>query len=132
MKTIRTATVALLFLTGCTLPLAGSGDGVHVVQPKDIPVPDRMKLSQYGHQSNTLEVGDYRYVNLVYEGDQSVIQVANYLLERMPQHSNRLISQENRGTDTSFSSSGAGVTPPSAPSSAVTSAPGWRSVCGPR
>ena len=102
MKTVCTATVALFFLTGCAVPHPAIGDGVHVVQPKDIPVPDGFNLNQYGHQSNTLEVGDYRYVNLVYEGDQPVIQVANYLLQRMPQHSHRLISQENKGDGHEF------------------------------
>ena len=72
---------------------------MHAVQPRDIPVPAGMELKTYNHASNTLEVGEYRYADLVYEGETPAIQVASYLLQRMPQHSYRLVSDERIAKD---------------------------------
>ena len=89
-KILCIATASLALLTGCY----SIADGVHAVQPRDIPVPKGMKLKTHLHASNTLEIGEYRYADLVYEGGASSMQVADYLLKRMPQHSYRIVSQK--------------------------------------
>jgi hypothetical protein len=91
-KILCLAGAALAFLPGC---ISYADDGVHAVQWSDIRVPKGMKLSTHLHQSNTLEVGNYRYANLVYEGGRTPLQVASYLLETMPKHAYRLVSQEH-------------------------------------
>jgi hypothetical protein len=102
MQYPRTALVAslwsgVLLLTSCMIPPDGSGDGLRLVQPRDIPVPAGMELQTYLHESHTHTVGDYRFAHLIYEGSVPVMQVAEYMLERMPKHSYRLVSQERKG-----------------------------------
>jgi hypothetical protein len=88
------AAAVLACLPGCQ---SYANDGVHAVQWTDIRVPRDMKLSTHLHQSNTVEVGDYRYANLVYEGGGTPMQVAAYLLETMPKHSYERVSQQKTG-----------------------------------
>ena len=82
---------ALALLTSCQ---TNTDFGVHSVQPRDIPVPRGMALDTHLNRSNSLEVGDYRYANLVYRGSTPTMQIGAYLKDRMPQHSYRLTSQE--------------------------------------
>ena len=41
-----------------------------------------------------MEVGDYRYANLLYRGNTPTMQIGDYLRKRMPQHSYQLISHK--------------------------------------
>ena len=85
------AAAALSLLTSCQTV---SDFGVHSVQPTEIHVPRGMTLDTHLHRSNSVEVGEYRYANLVYRGRTPTITIASYLKDRMPQHSYQLISQE--------------------------------------
>ena len=94
MKHLCLVVVAAVLLPGCIIDADSHPDIVNAVQPKDIPVISGMNLKTHLMASDTLEVRDYKYANLVYEGEVPVVQVAAYLLERMPQHSYRLVSQD--------------------------------------
>ena len=94
MKHFCLAVVAAVLLPGCIIDADSHPDIVNAVQPKDIPVIDGMDLKTHLLASDTLEIGDYKYANLVYEGVVPVVQVAAHLLERMPQHSYRLVGED--------------------------------------
>ena len=86
--------IAIAVLTLLTSCQTTADFGVHAVQPRDIPVPNGMELYTHMHRSNSLEVGEYRYANLVYRGGTPTMQIGAYLKDRMPQHSYRLISHD--------------------------------------
>ena len=88
---------ALAVLASCQ---SYSDFGVHSVQPRDIPVPLGMQLDTHLHRSDSVEVGEYRYANLVYRGSMPTMQIGDYLRNRMPQHSYELTSQERTDEDT--------------------------------
>ena len=74
-----------------------SADGIHVVQRAFPPVPAGMKLQTFGRKSASLEFGDYKYLDLVYEGKLSVEKVTSFLMDRLPDHAYKLEQQEHRG-----------------------------------
>ncbi len=88
---LHIAVAALTLLTSCQI---NPDFGVQTIQPRDIPVPRGMALDTHLSRSNSLEVGEYRYANLVYRGTTSTMQIGAYLKDRMPQHSYHLVSQD--------------------------------------
>ena len=72
-------------------------DGVSAIQFKDIAIPDGMVLRERNHQSDSLELGEYRYANMVYAGAVPIPEVSSYLRERLAQHSWNLTSESAEG-----------------------------------
>ena len=68
--------------------------GVSATQFADIPVPDRMKLQEHPQTSHSSEASDWRYGNFVYSGPMPLDEATNYMLQRMPLHSWKLVSDE--------------------------------------
>ena len=93
--------LTMAVLAACSANQGDWDDGVHAVQPPDIPIPLEMKLRDHQHRSHSREDKSYRYADLVYTGTTPVAQAASYMLERMPYHSWRLESQESpkKGTE---------------------------------
>lgn len=86
-----------LALMGCAQPTPADM-GIEIVQPKDLPVPAGMDLkSRIDDGSHTLSAGEYRFVNLVYEGDSPVTQVASYMRRSMPMRNYQLVSEQRHG-----------------------------------
>lgn len=86
----RSSSVVLALATalcGCQEPPPRlDDDGVNALQFQDLPVPEGMELLEQFHRSDSREIGDYRYGNFVYGGMLPIVEIREYLLERMPQH----------------------------------------------
>lgn len=62
-------------------------DGVTAVQFKDVVVPDGLRLKTDGNASYSREEASWRHGRFEYVGQADVQAAANYVRERMPQHS---------------------------------------------
>lgn len=62
-------------------------DGVTAVQFKDVVVPDGLRLKTDGNASYSREEASWRHGRFEYVGQADVQTAANYVRERMPQHS---------------------------------------------
>jgi len=87
--------ISAVLLCSCETPPEGpSADGVSALQFSDIPVPAGLTLRDQQHNSDSAQVGEYRYANFEYSGAIPVAEVSSYLRERMPQHSWELTGEE--------------------------------------
>lgn len=93
-------------LVSChTFPGEGPPEGSHgvnAVQFEDIPVPQGMVLKDSQHRSHSIQTGDYRYGEFVYEGSLSLAQVSQYLTERMPQYNWSQVDKQFPAPDVMF------------------------------
>jgi hypothetical protein len=64
-----------------------TGDGVTAVQFQDVVVPNGMRLKVDNHESYSREELGYRIGRFEYVGSTDLEVAANYVRERMPQHS---------------------------------------------
>jgi hypothetical protein len=82
---VGTVVALMLFAACATDPTAT--EGVGAVQFQDVVVPSGMRLREAGHESYSREAAGWRMGHFVYFGAIDVANAANYVRERMPQHS---------------------------------------------
>jgi hypothetical protein len=68
--------------------------GVSAVQFQDVVVPSGMNIHDRNHESHSREESGWRFGHFVYTGQTRVEEACSHLLLRMPQHSWRLVSDE--------------------------------------
>jgi hypothetical protein len=97
MQPHRIIRLALLGLfAACATPDGSPGDdfGVTAVQFQDIVVPDGMTLLNRRNESHSREEPGWRYGHFEYTGQPRVDDACAHVLLRMPQHSWRLVADE--------------------------------------
>ena len=65
--------------------------GVEAIQPKDVVVPNGLRLRTEQVQSHSRQAGNWRYADLYYTGQTKVAAACAHLLDRMPQHRWQLV-----------------------------------------
>lgn len=87
MSSLRTALCVPLvaMLSACATDPAA--DGVSAVQFQDVVVPSGLVLRDNAHESYSREEASWRRGHFVYGGQTDLQAAANYVRERMPQHS---------------------------------------------
>lgn len=65
--------------------------GVEAIQPKDVVVPNGLRLRTDQVQSHSRQAGNWRYADLYYTGQTKVAVACAHLLDRMPQHRWQLV-----------------------------------------
>ena len=83
----RASALTVLFVTMVACAAHPEGDGVTAVQFKDVVVPDGLRLKTAGNASYSREEAGWRHGRFEYVGQADVQTAANYVRERMPQHS---------------------------------------------
>jgi hypothetical protein len=68
--------------------------GVSAVQFQDYVVPEGMNIHDRNHESYSREEAGWRFGHFVYTGQTRVDDACSHLLLRMPQHSWRLVTDE--------------------------------------
>ena len=68
--------------------------GVEAIQPKDVVVPNGLRLRTEQVQSHSRQAGDWRFADLYYTGQTKVAPACAHLLDRMPQHRWQLVADQ--------------------------------------
>lgn len=101
----RGATTVRPVLAACALALVGcqsdaSGTfGVESRQFQDVVVPAGFRLSDRAHESYSREDASSRQGHFLYMGSMRIEEATAYVLQRMPQHSWRLIDEAKTEDD---------------------------------
>lgn len=83
---------SVLALAGCQSDANGR-HGVDSRQFQDVVVPAGFRLSDRAHESYSREDASARQGHFLYTGTMRIDDAAAYVLQRMPQHSWRLVDQ---------------------------------------
>jgi hypothetical protein len=85
---VRTACALAMcsWVAGCMTEPAAA-DGVSAVQFQDVVVPTGLRLVDAAHRSYAREEAGWRHARYEYIGSADVLAAADYVRERMPQHS---------------------------------------------
>jgi hypothetical protein len=67
---------------------------VSATQFQDVVVPTGLRLQDAAHQSYSREEAGWRHGQFEYVGSTSVEEAANYVRQRMPQHSWTIVADE--------------------------------------
>jgi hypothetical protein len=97
MHPYRIVQIGILgLLVACATPDGSPSDdfGVSAVQFQDVVVPDGLTLLNNRNESHSREEPGWRYGHFVYTGPARVDEACAHLLLRMPQHSWRLVTDE--------------------------------------
>jgi hypothetical protein len=86
--------------SGCASDPATT-DGVSAVQFQDVVVPTGLRLRSGAHESYSREEASWRHGHFEYVGPTDVRAAADYVRERMPQHSWAKV-QDTAPTEASF------------------------------
>jgi hypothetical protein len=91
---------AALLLAACTLAGCATEPGNHdvsAVQFQDVVVPTGLRLREGAHESYSREEASWRLGHFEYVGQTDVLAAADYVRERMPQHSWAKVQDEGQG-----------------------------------
>jgi hypothetical protein len=77
----------LLLVTMASCATDPASDGVTAVQFQDVVVPTGLRLKDANHESYSKQEVDWRHGRFEYVGQTAVQAAADYVRERMPQHS---------------------------------------------
>jgi len=87
-------------LTSCQAMQAPTEDGVSAVQFADIVVPSGVHMVDRFHESHSKEEPGWRHGHFEYVGSTSIEEASSHVLQRMPQHNWRLVSDEQPNEST--------------------------------
>jgi hypothetical protein len=71
-----------------------TGTGVSAIQFQDIVVPSGLTLQERLHESHSVEEGSWRHGHFEYLGSTKLEEASAHVLQRMPQHSWSLVTDE--------------------------------------
>lgn len=94
VRSLTPVLACLALLAGCETRDPTRGYGVGAVQYQDVVVPAGLKLREDGHESYSRDDAGWRQAHLVYVGQTRVDEAANYVRQRMPQHSWSIVANE--------------------------------------
>ncbi|MFM1918632.1 MAG: hypothetical protein RLZZ303_266 [Candidatus Hydrogenedentota bacterium] len=101
-RALRRTLIVAAFLGLGALPVACStpetDTGVGAVQFQDMVVPLGFTLLDDNHQSHSREAGEWRMGKFQYQGSAAIADAANYVRQRMPQHSWSIEADEVQAT----------------------------------
>jgi hypothetical protein len=90
----------LLALAACGAADPARAHGVSAVQFQDVVVPSGLRLVDDAHRSHSRQEVDWRMGHFEYVGQVDIVPAANYVRERMPQHSWSKVRDEVTDTET--------------------------------
>ena len=94
-KTILTAFLAMFCLVASSCQTASrEPSGVDSRQFQDVVVPSGFRLRDRAHESFSREEATWRHGRFVYSGSEYVDAASAYVVQQMPRHSWKLVSQE--------------------------------------